>query len=380
MRALVIGGGLGGLAAGLGLEAVGAEVTICEAAPSARRGGGVLSLFPRGTAALACLGVDPAPGVPVTSAELVHSRSGRVMHRLDLNGPARRIGHPYSVASRDQVLDGLLDRIGARVEYGRRCLSVRPTGSGAEAEFDDGQRAGADLVVVADGANSAVRPVLWPDEQSRFLSVAWQAMTDRPPTYPPQQVTLLFHPGTFAGLFPASDGRLGWFVEQRADSPSEAKAGSRAAVLGRFGWLPDPFRECLATTADEAVESFPIYVRRPPRRWNRGLVAVLGDAAHTVSPAGGQGASEAFIDAVALADSIGHAGSLDAALERYTRIRAWRAQAVWRWSLTSMSPMLSRLSAMSLRLPTSFIRPGMERGMQPGRPLRRVMDQGLRRG
>lgn len=378
MRAAVVGGGLAGCASAVGLQAVGIDTTVFEAAPGPRRGGGGLSLFPRGTAALGALGIDQPLGVAIKTVTALHHRTGRVLNQMDLNEVTTRIGYPYAVASRDEVLDRLLDRLDTQVIYGRRCVGVSVDADRAGVCFEDGERFEADLVVAADGAGSRLRNELWPQEPARFLSVAWQSAYDGPSAARgSDEVTLLWGRGSFAGLFPETGGHLGWFLDRREASPSAAGESNREEIVSRFGWLPSPFLDVLASTPDRSIQSFPIYVRRPPQRFAAGRVAIVGDAAHTVSPSAGQGASEAFNDAVALAYAMGHKESVDSALNYYTRLRRWRSTAIWRISLSALKRTSSRVQELTQYWPAPMSQSLAGRALRPGRLILNALDEGL---
>ena len=375
----MIGGGLAGCAAAVGLRAVGVDTTVFEAAPGPRRGGGALSLFPRGTAALGALGIGQPIGVAIRTVTVLHHRTGRVLNRLDLGEVTERFGYPYAVVSRDEVLDRLLDGLGDHVVYGRRGVAVSDDGQQAEVLFEDGGRFRADLVVAADGGGSRLRTDLWPQRPSRFLSVAWQSSADRPSAAPgSDEATLIWGRSSFAGLFPDTTGHLGWFLDRRETSPELEHGHPREAILSRFGWLPGTFLDVIASTPDDSIQSFPIQVRRPPRRWSAVRVALVGDAAHTVSPSAGQGAAEAFTDAVALAYAVGCKPSVSSALDQYTRLRRWRSLAIWRVSLSALRPASSRIQELSQYWPTPTSEAIAARALRPSRLILNALEGGLR--
>lgn len=348
LRVAVVGGGLGGCAAAIALRGVGAEVTVFEAAPAPRREGQSVSLLMNGTAAFAALRVGGQPGQRITRVSLLHSRTGRHLVTVDAAELERLQGHPYVVVPRNELLDPLLGALDGHVAYSKRAVGVANTGSGAEVHFADGSSEFADLVVAADGAHSCLRLSLWPQDGGRLLSFAFQGTVDLPPDYPSdEEVFLSMAPGAFLGTFPTTRGRIGWFIEERAGSTDRPPAPVRDYLLRRVaeGWA-GPIGALIEATPEEEVakEVYPIRVRRPPRTWGDRRIVLLGDAAHALNPALGQGTNQAFTDAVALARAVSRSGSADDVLPTYSRSRARRTTLYWRMAKTMLNPWYSTMT------------------------------------
>lgn len=377
MKAAVIGGGLGGCGAALALRAAGLEVSVFEAASGPRRGGHSLSLFPSGTAALAALGAKDLPGVVIEQVTQIQERSGRTIDSLAM-APLMRLvgGWPYVVCPRQDLAEVLEAMVGP-INYGKRATAVRPEASGATVRFTDGEELSVELVVAADGSASDIRDSLWPSAPRRFLSVVWQASVSRSRDYPSSTEAVISRgPLTFAGSFPTTGDRVNLFFEAKADSPRAAEA-PWAEVIQRFLGLPAPLQRWFLETPREAFETYPIFVRAPARRWNSGRIVLLGDAAHSLSPSGGQGSKEAFVDAVALGQAIARNASLDAALDVYTKMRARRSRRAFRLSTYSMRPIMSRLMATRITPPGPLALRAAAALLGPDPLVRRALDAGI---
>jgi FAD-dependent urate hydroxylase len=351
VQVAVVGAGLGGCAAVLGLRLAGAEVCVFEASDAPRRGGHSLSVFPSGTAALAALGVDKLPGVVIDRVTQMRQRSGRTISSLRLAPVVRLVGgSPYVVCPRQDLVDLLLAKVG-RVSYAMRCIRVTSDDKGAHVCFADGSQVRADLVVAADGSDSQIRGALWPESERSFLSVVWQATVPMPANYPaPAEALIVRGPCTFAGSFPTTVNRVNLFFEQKAPSPETTDA-PWPEVSSRFAALPDPLRRWFLDTPMTRFEAFPIFQQPPARRWYQGRVVLLGDAAHSLSPSGGQGSTEAFVDAVALGRAVRHSATVAVALNAYSQARYRRSQRAFRQSSWPMRPIASRMIAMSISPP-----------------------------
>jgi 2-polyprenyl-6-methoxyphenol hydroxylase-like FAD-dependent oxidoreductase len=87
-------------------------------------------------------------------------------------------------------------------------------------------------------------------------------------------------------------------------------SGYKGNLLNSFGDWAQPIPALVAATEETAILRNDMYDRPPARRWSGGRVALVGDAAHPMTPNAGQGACQALEDAVALADSIRRSSSL----------------------------------------------------------------------
>jgi 2-polyprenyl-6-methoxyphenol hydroxylase-like FAD-dependent oxidoreductase len=129
-------------------------------------------------------------------------------------------------------------------------------------------------------------------------------------------------------------GEVHWFVDRherlRAVEPDPEMLASICK-----GW-PEPFPGLVAATTAKELYQTAIYVSRPPRRWFIDRTALLGDSAHAMGPALGQGAATAFADAVALGNAVTESRSADEALRRYQRERAWVTWRLWLGSTTTL--------------------------------------------
>ena len=84
-----------------------------------------------------------------------------------------------------------------------------------------------------------------------------------------------------------------------------------------FDWLDVP---ALIDQA-EAIYEYPLVDRNPLPAWTHGRVTLLGDAAHPMYPIGSNGASQAILDAEALAEALGTQADIQQALLDYESIR-----------------------------------------------------------
>ncbi|MEU6862555.1 FAD-dependent monooxygenase [Streptomyces sp. NPDC046876] len=319
--ALVIGGGIGGLAAAIGLHRTGWEVSVLERSAVLADAGAGISLAANGIRALDALGVGPAVRGAARPQYTGGTRTpdGRWLSRMDGAALERALGTPMT---------GI-----PRADLHRLLREALPAGSlrtGVTGSLEDA-RADADVVVAADGVHSAVRAELFPEHPGAVYSgsTVLRALTAGPVALD-TDFELTWGPGAEFGHIALADGRAEWHAVLAA--PAGLRPADPLAALGRrFGHWHEPVARLLAQTRPEDVLHHDVHeLHTPLPRFTAGRVALLGDAAHAMTPNLGQGACQALEDAVTLAAELAAAPDVETALARYDAVRRPRAQAVAR--------------------------------------------------
>lgn len=320
-HAEIIGGGIAGLTAAAALAKHGWSVRLHERQTAIRAVGAGIYIWDNGLHALAEIGAfeEATEGAHIGSAIEVHSRKGRTLYRIGINGEAQP--RCYTLL-RDRLIAAL---VRAAERFGVE-LVTRSTATGVSSDgrisFSDGRAAMADLVVVADGVHSRLRDEAGiATRRIRMKQGAARVMVPVAPGYLPPEAAgnhheffqghrrLLYTPCTPQTVYLA-------FV---ADADDAATRGERIDVAS---WLRSfPMLGALLSAAGQ-VETIPWdafeFIRLSA--WSRGKVAFLGDAAHAQPPYLGQGGGTAMINAIALAAAVSDGGRpLPQALERWER-------------------------------------------------------------
>ncbi|MDG4785883.1 FAD-dependent oxidoreductase [Micromonospora sp. WMMD1102] len=337
--AVVVGAGIGGLCAALALRRHGWQVTVLERAPAFGAVGAGITLLSNALTGLAALGLDErirAAG-RVEAAGGTRTADGRWLSRLDAADLAGQLGTEslgIHRATLHEILRAALPE-GTAVHTGAEVVEL-VAGPPAEVTYVSGgvrDTLRADLVVGADGLRSAVRRSLWPDAPAPAYvgSTAWRGVTAAPWTGE-LLVAITWAPGAEFGMVPLGDGRVYWFGAVNAPEGGRAPDELRA-VRERFGSWHAPIPALLDATGPQGVLRNDLYhLGTPLGSYVTGAVALLGDAAHAMTPNLGQGAAQAVEDAVVLGSSLPDGTEVSTGLARYDAQRRPRSQQVARAS------------------------------------------------
>jgi 2-polyprenyl-6-methoxyphenol hydroxylase-like FAD-dependent oxidoreductase len=354
LRVAIAGGGLGGLCLAQGLIRAGVEVTVYErdASPSPRRQGYRLHVDARaGLALQACLPPETFAMFLATCGRAgkrftVLSEKLRVLREIP-GDPDRDPYAPETLTTsvnRATLREVLTAGIEKHIRYGHEVIGFDERDDGVLLRFADGSTAEADVLVGADGVNSAVRRRLLPhadvvDSGTRCIYGRTPLTSEALRLVPPSLfdgftaivggavgmatglVLLRNRPETVSPALSPADDYLMWAVSASAERfgrtmPSDAPGLHELAVRMIRGWHPDIRR--LVALAD-VDETFGIAVRTsvPVPPWTPGRVTVLGDAIHAMSPARGSGANTALQDAALLAECLTDGAPITDAIGRY---------------------------------------------------------------
>ncbi len=331
-RIVVVGGGIGGLAAAVALHRRGREVVVLERAAEFTEIGAGLSLWPNAMRALAALGLAEqvrALGA-VEAAGGVRDRAGRWLTRTSNAEIERRHGWPLVVVHRADLVRTLAAALPpSALLPNSETVAMSQDGDGAVVEHRGGQ-VRADLVVGADGLNSALRTQWWPNAaQLRYAGcTAWRAITSPVPGRRGEGA-VLWGRGERIGCTVLPGSR--YYLFAAATTPAGASGGG-VELRRRFGDWPDPIPELLAAVPVGAVLQHDIYDMPSLPTYVRGRVVLVGDAAHPMNPILGQGACQALEDAVTLASCLDATADVEAALVRCDLARRPRTQSIVRRS------------------------------------------------
>ncbi len=338
-RAIVVGGGIGGLAAAIALDRAGWLVDVFERQEKFAEIGASLTLWPNALAALDALGV----GSEVRAASLTGfdggfmTTAGRWLTRLNTEELRDRYGEVV-VLARPDLLSLLLGAVPeSALHPSTTVLSAAPDGT-VTTELG---RHYADLVVAADGVRSGLRKKLCPDSAPPRYSgfTAWRFNTGVLDEPVPDGAWVWGSRRSFGYTPLPGERAYAYAIERTA-------AGGTSTSLDAFSHWRDPIPRLIANVGEGGVLRHDVYEAPMLDSFVVGRVALLGDSAHAMQPSLGQGACQALEDAVTL-------GRFADDLDRYDQERRRRTQRIVRESRLVMnaahvsSPLLSLLRDIS---------------------------------
>jgi salicylate hydroxylase len=339
---LIAGGGIGGLAAALGLARKGIRSTVLEKAAMLGEIGAGIQLGPNAFNAFDHLGVGDtarAMAVYIDQLRLMDAMAGEEITHIDLGeGFRRRFGNPYAVIHRGDLhgvfLKACRESPLIALRTGSEVVDYAQDGGSVTARLAGGDAVAGAALIGADGLWSKIRRRVVGDGAPRVSGhTSYRSVipTERmPEELRWNAATLWAGPKCHIVHYPLS----GWKVfnlvvtyHNDAPEPVAGKPSSEAEVRQGFEHVHERARKIISHGRDWKL--WVLCDRDPVENWVDGRVALLGDAAHPMLQYFAQGACMAIEDAVCLADMMErHGGAVEQALEAYRAERVARTARV----------------------------------------------------
>jgi 2-polyprenyl-6-methoxyphenol hydroxylase-like FAD-dependent oxidoreductase len=341
-RVLIVGGGIGGMTLANGLARAGMEVRVVESSHRTDQQGTGISLLGNALRALDQVGlaescIAAGSGWDTVS---VHNDAGEIQ---SVRRPPRtfRPDAPGAIGIMRPKLAEVLEThalaSGARIDYRTTVEDFEQDADGVSYRLSSGDTGRCDLLVAADGTYSKTRTRVFGEQYRPNYAGqgAWRFTVERPPEF--DGFMLYKHgDGRAVGALPLSDTLCYYFFLENADvhmhMPQEQLSEMFRARLEGFS---APVLRSVSALCDGSryISYRPFDILFMPQPWYRGRVALLGDAAHSVTPQLTSGGGMAIEDAVVLTEELSRRPNVDEALVAYSERRWERAKRVFDISL-----------------------------------------------
>ena len=323
---LIVGGGIGGLAAAIALRDAGFSVQVCERAPELREVGAAISVMANATRVLKRYGLLNALlecGEPLT-AGIIQPNNGKPL----LPPMSIETDVPGILLHRADLLDILLSAVPREsLHLGETLTTYTEDAGGVTARFSSGREMRADILIGADGLNSTVRGQLLADGPPVFRGYqCWRGVN--PEARIPNVAEILGR-GVRVGLIPM--GRRGgawWLCANEPEHEKDEPEGRKAKLLRLLNGWHESVQSVIGGTPDTAMFKNAIYDRPVRKGWSGGRVVLMGDAAHPTTPNLGQGGGMAIEDAAMLARCLAHFEDHTTAFRKFESLRFPRVKGI----------------------------------------------------
>lgn len=346
---VVAGAGIGGLTTALALAARGFRVIVLERTAKLEEAGAGLQLSPNASRVLIELGLEPllAPHVIAPdSISIMTARTAKEIGRVPLgDAAALRYGAPYWIVRRADLQSALLARVTSHPDIDLRLgaqfedVAVYPKGvTVVQRSGSARQQEPALALIGADGVWSSVRHQIFPDAQPQFTgSIAWRGTVDAsqlPRGFVTQRVQLWMGTNAHLVAYPMSGGKrinMVAIVSGKWNRPGWSEPGDVVEIANHFADPHWPIAARMMIGAVDSWRKWALFAMRDGGVWNKGPIALLGDASHAMLPFAAQGAGMAIEDAAVIAKCLDASrANPTAAFAQYASQRAARVGRVQR--------------------------------------------------
>lgn len=348
----------------IALKQRGISVTVYEAAPELRAVGAGIIMATNAMQVLHRLGIAnkiKEKGYKLNGGQIADEQ-WRTLQHIDGQYAIDKYGVGSYAIHRASLQQILFDELSeGTVKLNHKVASVLQSENKVRVKFENGSEVEADFVIGADGIKSVVRQALFGKTNYRYSGqTCWRATIKMP--VPKKLESVAYElwgnkAGLRLGMVPVNPNEVYYYATVCApaagkDDPCTLKENLNR-LFSEFGEIATQF---FSTTELTKIIRTDIYDFAPIKKWSKGRVALIGDAAHATTPNLGQGGCQAIEDAYVIAKALFEDKEPEKSFENFQTMRYAKAKYVvdtsWQFGkLTNLSPrMLIKLRNTAIRL------------------------------
>jgi 2-polyprenyl-6-methoxyphenol hydroxylase-like FAD-dependent oxidoreductase len=326
----IVGGGIGGIAAALALRQAGIDVVVYEKAAQLCEVGAGMMLWPNATRVLREMGLLEsvlAQSGPNTHF-LVRASCGKILMNIALG----QFDVPAVCIRRTDLLSVLLAALQPEcVHLGCELEDLEQSEGKVRLYFKGGLVKEHDVVIGADGIRSRVRSKLFGASDPIYRGyTVWRGLAQYDGNAVPAGCNSeTWGAGKRFGILNTGHRRFTWYATSNVPPHHlDAACGRKRDLQQMFDGWHEPIANFIDATDESGILKNRACDFAPLRQWGRGMVTLLGDAAHSCTPNLGQGGCMALEDALVLAKCVNREPCLRTALREYESLRYQRTRRI----------------------------------------------------
>ena len=333
-KAIIIGGGIGGLMTAIALNKKGISSTIYERTKSFDVNGAGLGLWANATRILDQFGLleNLLTRGSVLNEMKTSTANGNPLNVVRLKKLEDKFHFPSLVLLRRDLQKELFDAVpSSQIHFDKQCIKVENKSVETIVHFADGTSETADVFIFADGVHSIARKEVFnllPLKYSGRTSWRGIAQFDKP-IFENNSCYEIFGKGSRIGIFPLPNNQAYWYAAvNMAEEETAKQKRTIDCVLSHFKNWAEPVKTLMENTSEEKLVLTKINYATDIHTLAKGNIALLGDAAHPMTPDLGQGACQAIEDAYVLAECLAQEKSIEENLKDYANKRLQRVRSI----------------------------------------------------
>nr|WP_231708505.1 FAD-dependent oxidoreductase [Sphingomonas populi] len=334
-RILVVGGGITGMAAAIALAQNGHAVDLIEEDSDWKALGAGLTVLGSTLRALSHLGIVEevlAQGYFAFGNDIYHASGRKLFEREGMQMPDCSLPNAGGILRPvlHRILQARVRDLGIEVALGLTYRDFFHDDEGVNFTFSDGSSEQYDFAVVAEGLNSRMRGVLFPDAPKPTFTGqgCWRLLHPRPDTIPRSAFYVGGH--VTVGTVPVSDAEMYvWVLEHVPDNPwiaPEDQPTRLRSLIADFGGEVGNLRDSIGP--ESSIVYRPLEALLLPAPWHSGRILMMGDSVHATSPHLASGAGAGVEDGVVLAEELERADSIPVLFDAFMARRFDRCRLV----------------------------------------------------